>query len=670
MKQPGQPGFMASYFTLPDRRAAGFSMKCPRCDHDNFSATRFCVECGWDLEKDPAAQPDDESDTDGQGGAAFAAGGSIPAGSAGDAGAPESTRQTGDPALDPLTAESTPITWAFHTGARVTAPPLLTADSVFFGGSDRKVYALDAASGSLRWAYAVDGKPESGLALSGDIVFCGSSDNSLYAIDAATGEERWYFTTRGSITARPVVTDGLVLFGSHDGDFYAVDAATGSERWRVETGSRITDACAVAGDLAYFTNRVGVLIAVRTGDGTVVHDLNHLQSPTAPVGSNGIIVVGSGRGVQAIDADTGRDAWYTEALVQVRRPLAAGDGVACFEAGDYLYALASETGELLWQHLLPQPLTYPAAVTDGSVYFVDSNHVFTLLSLTGGIEQKSWYAGCRASCGAPAVAGGRAAMGCDDNLLGIDLGLLPAADGEGRGPWNRDSVDDGANAAGARSVYSNAQKTWHLYPLFLLGGMIYFYYWFFRNWKYMKLAGIREVNPGLRLLGMLSPLLFGIFFGFIVAAGGGASPQAGELLLAGALGFTILTLYLMYDLFRDIRNQANAAAVKSYSLGFITAGFFTLQNLPFVIGQSLAAFGLEMGMAGALLLLGAGFAGTAASVFVLSFVQKAANRLWLMRNPGLAVRKRFTSGEKLLMIVGGLLQAAYLLTIITTTVVG
>jgi outer membrane protein assembly factor BamB len=525
----------------------------------------------------------------------------------------------------------------------------------------------------LNWSYGTDGKSESGPVLAGGTVFLCCNDNSLYAVDAATGKERWYFTTSDSISATPVVAAGTVLFGSHDGNFYAVDAASGEERWRVETGSRIAGRCAIAGELAWFTNKVGVLIAVRVADGAVVHDFNRFKSPTSPVVSSGLVLFGSGHGVHAVDAVTGRDAWSAETFVPVKKTPAAADGIACFEAGDYLYAVAAETGKELWQHLLLQPLAQPVTISGGSVYFVDDNRVLTSLALSSGDEQWSYFTGCGSSCGAPVIAEDMIAVGCDSGLLGMDIALPGSGDAPGAAEHAKIVSPGPATGVPLRDsglAYSNAQTAWHMYPLFLLGGTVYQYYWFFSNWKYLKLAGIREVNPGLRLLGLISPLLFGFVAGFMVGASGGrVSSQLSDFILAGTVGFTIFSLYLMYDLFRDIRNQARDSEVKSFKLALVTAAFFSFQNLPYFAGQMFIEFDIRITSTEVLLLVLIGIISSVAAVFFITFVQKASNRIWIKKNPGGSIRRKFTGGEFAIMAIFGTLQVLYMISVIAQTAV-
>ena len=67
-------------------------------------------------------------------------------------------------------------------------------------------------------------------------VYLGGHDGKVYALDAATGRLRWAHITGDMVDWCPAVADGTVYVGSHYGKVYALNAATGRLRWVYTTG--------------------------------------------------------------------------------------------------------------------------------------------------------------------------------------------------------------------------------------------------------------------------------------------------------------------------------------------------------------------------------------------------------------------------------------------------
>src|SRR6185503_7433448 len=67
-------------------------------------------------------------------------------------------------------------------------------------------------------------------------IYFGSSDRNLYAVDAATGALKWKYQTGDVVHASPAIADGMVFIGSWDSYMYALDAASGALNWRFKTG--------------------------------------------------------------------------------------------------------------------------------------------------------------------------------------------------------------------------------------------------------------------------------------------------------------------------------------------------------------------------------------------------------------------------------------------------
>jgi polyvinyl alcohol dehydrogenase (cytochrome) len=94
------------------------------------------------------------------------------------------------------------LKWAFGVeGAiRMASQPALGGGSIYVGGQDGSVYALDQSSGCLRWQFHASAEVRTGIVVSpwsgGDLsarprVYFGDLVGNIYALDASTGELVW-----------------------------------------------------------------------------------------------------------------------------------------------------------------------------------------------------------------------------------------------------------------------------------------------------------------------------------------------------------------------------------------------------------------------------------------------------------------------------------------------
>jgi outer membrane protein assembly factor BamB len=133
-------------------------------------------------------------------------------------------------------------TWTFPTGSEVVGTPAVAEELVCFASCDAKLYALNVHSGQSHWTYEtqhslVDASP----AIAAGSVFLGGKDGYLRALDLATGREQWQVFRTGRSEphsfSSPVVAAGVVYGGCSDGTLNAWDAQTGQELWQITIGT-------------------------------------------------------------------------------------------------------------------------------------------------------------------------------------------------------------------------------------------------------------------------------------------------------------------------------------------------------------------------------------------------------------------------------------------------
>ena len=150
--------------------------------------------------------------------------------------------------------------------------------------------------------------------------------------------------------------------------------------------------------------------------------------------------------------------------------------------------------------------------------------------------------------------------------------------------------------------FSNAQPVWHFVLLSLFTFSLYHIYWFYRNWKQLRLQEGWDISPGWRTVGIFVP---------------------------------ILNIFLIYNQFRHIRDFARVAECdRLFSVGWITLGWIFFNALaslpdPFWFLSFL-------------------------SIWPLGVVQGVLNSYWEKQQPELVVRTKLSGGQIALLVIGGI----------------
>jgi polyvinyl alcohol dehydrogenase (cytochrome) len=166
--------------------------------------------------------------------------------------------------LSPSDVSRLELAWAFAfpDAARARSQPAVTAEAIFTGSQDGRVYALDLATGCVWWTFDADAEVRSAPTLGSDAagqidrIYFGDFNASVYALDARTGELVWKRSVRdhpaGTITGSPTLHGGRLyvpmsstevvsaMRGEYEccsfrGGVTALEAATGKPVWRMYT---------------------------------------------------------------------------------------------------------------------------------------------------------------------------------------------------------------------------------------------------------------------------------------------------------------------------------------------------------------------------------------------------------------------------------------------------
>jgi outer membrane protein assembly factor BamB len=317
----------------------------------------------------------------------------------------------GDPAHSGVYASTTSpslasVKWKFKTGGKVISSPAVASGLVYFGSSDRNLYAVDAASGVLRWKFPSGGPVNSSPGVWGGLVYFASLDGKFYAIDSSKGKLVWKFETEGErrfvapgihgiqprtemmpdpfdvFLSSPAFENDTVFFGSGDHNVYALNSRTGGLKWKFTTGNVVHASPAVANGVVYVGSWDRYFYALNaetgkmlwrfaTGEDPVIHNQVGIASSAAV--ANGIVYFGCRDGhFYAVDAHTGKKKWvHDNHMGWVIASPAVREGVVYFTTSDgtRFKALNAASGQVVFSVLNKDVSFSSPAIANGSAYY-------------------------------------------------------------------------------------------------------------------------------------------------------------------------------------------------------------------------------------------------------------------------------------------------------------
>jgi eukaryotic-like serine/threonine-protein kinase len=135
-----------------------------------------------------------------------------------------------------------------------------------------RVVALDCRDGKQRWSYSARGWLTANPVVSGNSVLFGGYDLYLHCVDRQTGKEIWKSPTAASVVAAPAVANGCVYFTAENSRVHCVDLETGKRIWmyRMDPAAEgVICLCAplVSDKLVYIGSTTGFVFALDTLSG-------------------------------------------------------------------------------------------------------------------------------------------------------------------------------------------------------------------------------------------------------------------------------------------------------------------------------------------------------------------------------------------------------------------
>lgn len=296
------------------------------------------------------------------------------------------------------------------TGTGAVSGMVVAGGTVYLGGTDGCLWAVNAATGTTEWHHQIAdptssapyGLSSAPLVYDG-VVYENTAEGKLYAF-APDGTELWVLETGGSwdgapggtYFSSPAAEDGLIYFTGDLHEIWCVDAATHEKVWNTTTASTII-ATPVVEDGSVYVRTNDHLLALNATSGAVLWNETYTGGSSTllgtPVGSPALaydrLYLGTTDGLRCYNASSGVELWhFASAKVEVT-PVVAGDLVyiATNEAKGTVYAVYRENGTECWHYTLPN-----AGGTYWSAFFGSSPAVDSSMLFIGAETTNTLYA--------------------------------------------------------------------------------------------------------------------------------------------------------------------------------------------------------------------------------------------------------------------------------------
>ncbi len=259
------------------------------------------------------------------------------------------------------------------------------------GTSAGEVLALNQSDGSLAWRSRTTSEVLAPPQINEGMVFVHTIDGKIAAYNALDGEREWLYSTsipslslRG--TSTPIVTSDFVVGAFASGRFALLDRQRGlagfEQRAAIATGrsdlERLVDidgTMVIVGQRLYVAGYQGSLVAFNINNARI----EWMQDASSVVGLGegfGNIYIGyADSSLGAIDAETGKEVWQIDALLNrsITTPVSSGNYVVVGDYDGYLHVIAQSDGRIVGRRKVDGNGLYSAAVVDSSQVYVMGN---------------------------------------------------------------------------------------------------------------------------------------------------------------------------------------------------------------------------------------------------------------------------------------------------------
>jgi outer membrane protein assembly factor BamB len=153
--------------------------------------------------------------------------------------------------------------WSYSSRGWLTAHPVVSGNSVLFGGYDLYVHCVDGQTGKEIWKSPTAASVVAAPAVANGCVYFTAENSRVHCVDLETGKRIWMYrmdrAAEGVIcVCAPLVSDKMVFLGSTTGFVFALDALSGEFKWGLPLANR----CQVSG-AGFATDGKRLFVATR-----------------------------------------------------------------------------------------------------------------------------------------------------------------------------------------------------------------------------------------------------------------------------------------------------------------------------------------------------------------------------------------------------------------------
>lgn len=252
--------------------------------------------------------------------------------------------------------------WELAIPGGVLGELTVSGTSVYFGGGDGFIYAVDAETGRVLWKYEVRNPRVSRPTVKDGRLFITTTDDSVYALDAGTGKWLWHYRRKSSPVAttrnaaQPVIDEREVLTGMSDGFLIALSLDDGQLKWerKIHQGTKFTDVDAspvLDGDRLYVPSYDGGLYCLKRKGGEVIWRFDSGGAHEVTLEGDVIYLPSSDGYVYALQKSQGKLLWKFEldrgtptTLIPTERHLIFGSSF------QYFYVVDKASGKGVYRY--------------------------------------------------------------------------------------------------------------------------------------------------------------------------------------------------------------------------------------------------------------------------------------------------------------------------------